>query len=143
MRLPHHPRPWVELQAAYPAALDPPCDAESIAIGVQEAATSQARCCFDFEDGMRLVVSRDVQQSGKRILHLSMSFADQTELYHKLRTRLRHRLRCGDRDAPVHVTRLVCRLAILRFRKLSGDYRPLEFLCFSEEKMVPHWMVKE
>lgn len=88
---------------------------------------------FDFEDGMRMMVSRDAY--GDRVeLHLSASIIPGSELWQQ----------CENRDGFGAVSRVMFKILVEdRYRELSGDVEHLPFNGFTNRakgfKGVPHW----
>ncbi len=88
----------------------------------------QRKHVFDSPDGIRLIVSREVNDLGE-FIHFSASFDEYSRLFHEIRLQ--------------HVSKeAVLRMIIARFRDISRDYRRAKFEGFSPEKEVPHWSIR-
>jgi hypothetical protein len=131
---PHQPQSFDKLRARYPKALErvfqygPKGDQRPVT-GPYELENQR----FDFEDGLRLIVSRDAL--GERIdLHVSASIQPGTDLWRQFERR----------DNFGIVSKMMFKiLAEDRWRALSGDKEPLPFNGFTKIsagfKGVPHW----
>jgi hypothetical protein len=115
-----------------------PCDSESIGLGIGVRPGENRRHVFDCEDGIRLIVSRDDTGDAEVgvALHLSGSIRPDSDAWHDIRRAATGR---GAREAAVEFARRV----VARWRDVSGDAGPLEFLGFSGGKGVPHWFRKQ
>jgi hypothetical protein len=84
---------------------------------------------FDFEDGMRICVTRDgFGETLER--HVSVSFLPDTQLWRE----------CKSRDNFGFVSKMMFKLlAEDRYRAISGDDKPFQFHGFSKTAGVPHW----
>lgn len=136
--LPHEPEPLERLQARFAKALEPVYDVCLIAQGWQTRPGAYRRHLFDFEDGLRLLVSRErlplMGPDGRTAavhLHVSASFeaglALERDLVRRLKRDHAHRV----------VTRWFVPLVERRFAQLSDV--PLIFHGLSSEKGVAHW----
>lgn len=133
--VPRNPEPLAELRQRYPRALQFQFDMRAI---IEQGLIRPGECAanvFDFDDGLRLIVSRELLLDGRDVLHVSASFAPQGKIADEMRllsiTKSKEQLlQMWRRDVP------------RRFRELSGDERALEFLGWSDGN-VPHWFVEE
>ena len=136
MRVP--PQPLAELQARYPKAVEDIYDQDSIVLGVAKPPSSNHKHIFECEDGWRLIVSRERSVKGELFLHLSASFCIPSAVHDRFEAFKKTREFTGV-DAIVAET---CRLVEERFRAISGDHKPMEFIGFTAN-FVPHWMRKD
>jgi hypothetical protein len=123
--IPFLPEPLASLRSRYPAALAEPCDTESSRLGTSFRPGETRRCVFDCEDGLRLIISRDLHD-GLELLHVSASINPGSRLWNTLR---------DGRSGPDEFASL----AEGRFRDISGDNEPLDLALISPEKGIPHW----
>jgi hypothetical protein len=129
----YRPEPLAQLRARYPEALREVIDMESAARGLVPWPGTVARNVFDCEDGIRLVVSRD-DLGGQVgiVLHVSASIDPAAPLYRELLRSARH-------IWPDWAQAEFRRLALARWREISGDDRPIEFAGYGGAKSIPHW----
>lgn len=66
------PEPFEKMKARFPLALKNPIDVSSVLMGNARAASGRREHVFDFDDGMRMVVSID-KCGDVEILHASAS----------------------------------------------------------------------
>ena len=133
MSLPFNPEPLVALQARYPRALEVVYDQQEIAERGGIRPGQVPANIFDFDDGLKLIVSRERDLDDDAILHLCASFLSVRRIADEFRlltlTRSTESVFAEWlRDVP-H-----------RFRELSNDSRPIRFLGCSENG-VPHWII--
>jgi len=122
--LPFVPEPLSKLRSRYQAALIKVFDCRC---GTPYPRPGQLRGhVFDFEDGMRLVISRERMSETEQRLHVSASFAPGTEIA--------NRLDCRDLTTEQFLD-----LALETFARLSDDHGPLEFIDATPERGIPHW----
>jgi hypothetical protein len=133
-RLHFSPEPVELLTKRFPKALERLYDAESVQLGVQLPPSQSARQVFDFDDGLRLIVSREFWSERGKVLHLSASIKERTPLYEELRKKVKT---VGTDAMEEHFREL----AESRYQLLSGDTREFCFAGNSEEKGVPHWFL--
>jgi len=134
MPVPTAPEPLDALRARYPRALEYVYHADKVragGIGPGEVAAN----VFDFEDGLRLIVSRERLPDGRLVLHVRASFPA--------------RCRMADEFWRLALTMPKKRVLELwaadlprRFRELSGDGRTLELIGWSG-RLIPHLMITE
>lgn len=110
MALPFQPETTAQAAARIGAALEPLIDGESVQIGAQSRPGLFRRHVFDFEDGLRLIISRDDLGSGPQ-LHVTASIQPQTRLW----KRCYAELMTGE-----HANRI----AAARFEVISGMTMP-------------------
>jgi len=70
--LPHEPETIEQMKARFPAAIAEPVDIDEVIEGTAPTPGKDRKHVFDFEDGMRVIISIDVS-SEERFLHLSAS----------------------------------------------------------------------
>lgn len=107
-------------RARYKAALRDWYSAEKCAAGQQERPGNKAKHVFDFEDGIRLIISRD-RNNGKEYIHVSGSGTDE---YMSDKG-----FSAAKRDMEN------------KFRQLCQRDVPLEFIAVSEGG-IPHWIIE-
>ena len=116
--LPIRPEPTALLAGRYPAAVAEVVDAAAIERGERETPGKDPRHVFDFEDGTRLIVSRELIE-GAEVTHFSASVDP-------------------DRIKSVDIGFLG--LAVCHFREISGWQGGVKLVLISPEKHVPHWV---
>lgn len=120
--LPFQPETIEQLKARYPKALIKTWIPEDKPI--ENGEPSRPGLCrdnvFDFEDGIRLVISMDLMND-EVVQHLSGSFIE--DIY-----------KGQKKNALDQMAR--------NFWKVSGIEKPLEFLGLTSGKGVPHWIVR-
>jgi len=122
--LPFAPESLARLRSRYRAALIKVFDCRR---GVPYPQPSQLRGhVFDFEDGMRMVISRERVSETEQWLHMSTSFVPGTKNGNLLKRR-------------ALTKEQFLELALETFAKLSHDHGPLEFIALTGEKGIPHW----
>jgi len=72
MGLPFHPEPFDMLKMRFIGAMEPVYEVDRILAGEARPGT-QRKHVFDFDDGMRMVVSRE-RAGDEVVLHVSVSF---------------------------------------------------------------------
>lgn len=87
---------------------------------------------FDFEDGLKLIISRDKKDAGV-FIHFSASYKLESELGRKI-TNITN---------PKKATLFFVGTAEDRFRLLSGYQEYIGFLGILGEKGIPHWRISE
>lgn len=127
--VPFTPETVQELARRYPAALEVALDVGDFLTACFSALPGEdPRNVFDFEDGLRLIVSRDVGHEGLagEVLHVSASAIKGTRVWRLIA------------DGSLDKTDF-CLFALRRFRHISGDQGPFEFLGCSPMTGIPHW----
>lgn len=125
-KIPFNPRTVEEHRNRYPHALAEDVDPSDIRVGAQSPPAQRAACCFDFHDGMRLVISKErLPALG---LHLSASIEDDSALNR-------------DADQGVITFEQFLNLALSRFANISGETRRPKFLGLSAAGRFPHWLL--
>jgi hypothetical protein len=131
-----HPEPLDALRARYGAAIATVHDAESVAMRLAPEPGTLPAHVLDCEDGMRLIVSREDCAGTGVLLHLSASLVPGSELFLELLSLTR--------DVPVDRMLAAFRAAVEhRFRAVSGDDGPLEFLGYTPGRFMPHWVRRD
>jgi hypothetical protein len=124
MSLPFEPQPLDKLRARFPAAVGRVFDYRS---GFPAAWPGRLRAnVFGFEDGVRMIVSRDMEADGRVSLHVSASAEPGFPVYGQIAR--------GETD----VSRFR-RMILERYAQLSGDTAGLDFCGLSPGKGIPHW----
>lgn len=88
---------------------------------------------FDFDDGIRLIVSREQMAGEDPVIHVSASFDPGRSFYRLIRRT------CSSIAEAQAMLRGACEA---RWREISGSAAPMQFLGFSPGKGVPHWWVR-
>jgi hypothetical protein len=130
------PEPLDALRARYGAAVATVHDAESVAMRLAPEPGTLPANVLDCEDGMRLIVSREDCAGTGVLLHLSASLMPGSDLFLELLSLT------GD----VSVDRILAAFGAAvehRFRLVSGDDGPLEFLGYSPGRFIPHWVRRD
>jgi hypothetical protein len=133
--VPTNPEPLAALRARYPRALEHLYDAVAIRDARAIRPGEVVANVFDFEDGLRLIVSREQVPGLGRVLHVSASFLLTGELSQKLDGILQA-------EGVTMAYMALLREARCRFLELSGDPRRLAYVGKSSE-MVPHFQIQE
>ena len=131
MALAWSPEPLATLQARYTDAVTEIYGHDRIVTGWQQRVGAQRKHVFDFEDGLRLIVSRHRFPNHRVGIAISGSIVPSTEVHTSL---LPHGAEAGDQ---------MCRIVQERWRVLSGSTRDPELLGWSTGKGVPHFVVFE
>lgn len=118
--IPFSPQPFQVLKERFYKCLIQSWNVENVSKNPNERPGNQQQYVFDFEDGIRLIVSRD-HYKGKEVIHVSAS------VDHKLYDMAR---------ASTLLTDMYH-----KFMGLSGIKTPPEHFFFSE-KGVPHWLIE-
>lgn len=126
----HRPEKVAALAARYAKALEHVFDVEAIEFSGAKRPGEMAECVFDFEDGLRLIVSRDRFPNGDIKTHVSASARVSSELYQHIKF------------GSVNQVEF-CAMVTMAHAEISGTKGGLELLGFSEGKMVPHFLVVE
>lgn len=132
---PPAPLPFVaetadSLRLRYPAAVAPLVDRIDVEAGRRVRPGAERRHVFDWPDGVRLIVSREMidRTTGVVGVHMSASVSSHGEAYERL-TRIK-----GVRAASAFLD-----LAMARWVELSGGPIEATFIGFSPG-LVPHWV---
>ncbi len=127
----YSPQPLGELQARYPAAV-------AKAFGVAEILSLGGPLgpehTFDFEDGLRLTISRE-RFAGRDEIHVSASYRPDSPMAHDVVSKLRA---CRSRVGRDAVRDEWIASIEARFRELSGSTARFPAAEMSE-RGVPHW----
>jgi len=97
---------------------------------------TQRKHVFDHQSGARLIVSRERLDDGTRVVHFSGSIELGMALhghFRKMAKRVKRR----------ELLRAMRSAQEATFRRLSGYDGEIEFLFWSPEKRIPHWIVTE
>jgi hypothetical protein len=129
MRLPFEPEPIASMRARYALARKPLYDQQAVANGLVPAPSGFRQHVFDFEDGLRLIISRDRDPNGLVGVHLSASAQDGSHMHGAI---------CrGEVGMPEFFDRVK-----LEWQTLSGSTQLPQLIGISD-KYVPHWIVPE
>lgn len=71
--IPFVPESLEAMKARFPEAIEHPYDVDEIALRVELRPGMDRKHVFDFEDGIRLIISRDYERGRKPLLHFSGS----------------------------------------------------------------------
>ena len=130
MRLPFAPQSIDTLRARYPAARTSLYDQIAVLNGLQPPPSGMRANVFDFEDGLRLIISRERDPDGLVVMHISASAVDGTPMYQ------------GIHDGRVGVVEFFDRVCT-EWQAVSGSARTPTFIGVSPDKLIPHWFVPE
>jgi hypothetical protein len=128
-RLPFEPEPIASMRARYAAARKTLYVQEDVAAGLVAPPSGFRAHVFDFEDGLRLIISRDRDPTGLVVIHLSASVVDDTPMYQHV---------CNGR---IGMSEFFERVKI-EWQTLSGSTLTPQLIGVSD-KYVPHWIVPE
>lgn len=122
--VPFNPQPIEVLKARFPAAIAKSYSVQHVSENPEDRPGSRPEHVFDFEDGVRLIVSRDFH-NGREVIHFSGSLMQGAGFY------LRGKL---DKGSTLGLMRA-------HFFHISGiETERHHFICFSDGG-VPHWCV--
>ncbi len=138
MSVPYNPAPLEELRRRYDAAVADVYDHADVGTFGANRPSEKPQHVFDFEDGLRLIISRE-RSSPLEGIHISASLQPGRPLYFALPEMLR----------PPQVLK---RMALDRWAELTGALSPADvqeaiergeakFAGFSPGKGIPHWFV--
>jgi hypothetical protein len=130
--MPFEPEPTATLKGRYCKALFKWYDYRGGGLTLEEGPCANRDQVFDYFDGVRLMVSLDIEPEGERFLHLSASVPDYGSTLFK-------RIARGECSLDEF-----CMLVEEKWRTLSGDLRP--FTRAREvftARGVPHWRIKQ
>jgi len=132
--VPVNPEPLDVLKARFPKALEFVFDA----VGIRDRGLIRPGECaanvFDFEEGIRMIVSREMLADGKIALHFSASVFDPGKLKKRLE---------GLPSSPATRKAWFIGECVILWRRLSGDNRQSNFLGFTSSENVAHWHIDE
>ncbi len=132
MPLPFDPQPLNVLQQRWPLALERRFDAESVCLGSRMRPDELPSQVFDFQDGLRLIVSVE-EHRGQARLHVSASITPQYPLTDWL-------FQLAETKTAAHVMEQFRRTAEASFSLISRiDCEELELVQVTEQG-VPHWV---
>ena len=133
--IPHDPERFMALKRRFPKAIEKIHDVRTGA---------RAEHIFDFEDGFRLIVSRDATgEDPAEIIHFSVSFNPETPAYERYRKQFESYVPKSPKQGAEFRKRMVdklCGEGKGHFRKLSG-YRGDILLVSLVEEWVPHFNI--
>ena len=133
--LAREPEPLETMQARYPLAIAEAFDPEALMLGTAPRPGEMRAHVFDFDDGLRLIISRDmIGGSIGSPIHVSASINPLSKLYEDLANVVKSHSFEACKEAFRD-------MASVAFLELSGETRPLKLLGWSVEKSVPHWIV--
>lgn len=138
--LPFEPEPLSSLQARYSAALERvwpiPILAAAHARGEDTDRPGLHRCyVFDFEDGLRLIVSREMMTNETTVVHFSASLNRGDNELTRIGTK-----KAQEGWARGEFLQWFKRLSVNAFRELSGEKRVPKFEGLSAPPAeIPHW----
>jgi hypothetical protein len=130
-----NPEPMEALRARYAGALEHEFSVGFILSGTERRPGECPANVFDFLDGLRLIVSREVMPDGTRYLHVSASFRKESRIADEMRL-------LSLTKTPQELLEMWRRNVPRRFAELSGDERELTFVGWSQSH-VPHWRIEE
>lgn len=96
MGLPFEPKSVESMRARYPEAVKETFTMEMVLGGNRPG--KHRKHVFDFEDGLRVIVSKEPLLDGNTALHFSFSFKDDSEFYEKLK---------GEQDTAKKCTEMI------------------------------------
>ena len=134
--VPFKAEPLGQLQARFPRALQKVFDQFAIeSSGATRPGQLQANV-FDFEDGLRLIVSREQRVSGQIVLHVSASFQRECAIVTQLKPLLEAAKTQADRMA---VAEGWAATIPGRYAELAGDTGEPITLAKWSDGMIPHF----
>lgn len=134
--IPRRPESMASLKARYPLALEYVYDAFQIAEHNAIRPAEVAANVFDFEDGLRLIISRESYPGDNRVfLHFSASFQTETPIHERCKSV------AAEHGSAAMLTDFMIAAAD-RFAELSGDTRQPTTI-FVTRGGIPHWLIEE
>lgn len=135
------PRTLHDNRARYEACLETLYTKEEVVMGLLSNPYCLPRHVFDFQDGLRLFVSRQeglaIDHKGKTVkgpvVHVASSVQKGTIIYRLL-------VRLASAFSVEVATKKFLVIASNRFVELSGDSRTMRFIGFDSLK-APHWVI--
>lgn len=134
-KLDFKPGSFEDLQRRFYKSLEKIYIGNDILNGITEPPSQNPDCVFDFEDGLRLIISKELFED-YTATHISASFQENSRLFNECLNRIRF-------ENKENAQEYFLLIATSRYKMLSQDHREMKFLGFSEEKGVPHWIIKE
>ena len=134
------------MRVRYQKAIREAYDIEAIHLGTQEGPGRQRRNTFDFEDGMRIVVTKEidtVHRNPHTCIHVSASLVGSGCGLGKMLDRVADdakKVTNRVKDVEEAIRDTFCGLVERRFLVISGDERRLAFMVM-EIGGVPHWLI--
>ena len=125
--------PLDSLRARYAKALEFVYDVQAIVDGGIHPGECAANV-FDFEDGLRFIISRERTEDGEVMIHVSASFPPECRIADEFRL-------LGDYLSPAELTKRWMASLPGRFAELSGDTRDLCFAGVSDG-LIPHFAIR-
>lgn len=130
MRVKFLPQSMDKLRLRYGLAVDHVHSTRSILADPDSAPSGDPTHIFDTLDGFRIAVSRESDDRGRVVVHVSASLDDICPLIDEVTEG-----RLGPAEFLVRSEE--------HFRAISRDRRPMRLVCFSAGKGVPHWAIDE
>ena len=124
-RTPFQPQPIDLLRARYAAAIRPLIVAQRVMEGREPPPGSKPEHVFDFEDGLKLIVSRELLPSGNVVVHFSASFVEGT---------------AAAVTAPAGVGPFLVH-AVESWQRLANTTQEPAVCFITPGKRIPHWHV--
>lgn len=121
-----------EHKLRWPGAMVEVLDSESVKIGVSSEAAQREANLFDFQDGLRLIVSREQTLKDKQ-LHLIGTMLPNSELW---------AIVCRDQHSsrpPKLSVEAFQQLIVERFEAIVDRPIALKFMGFGFRDHTPHW----
>lgn len=131
----NRPESLEALKARYGRALEHIYDQAAIEHGGAIRPGEVAANVFDFEDGLRLIVSRERMPDGDLVLHLSASFPKDCRLADEFRL-------LAVATPKQKILRMFLSSIPGRFAEMSGETRVPHYLG-SSDRGIPHWVIPE
>jgi hypothetical protein len=117
-----------EHKQRYAAAIAVVPDAESLALGTTMSPAEQPEHLFDFVDGVRFIIFRQVD-NGKSFVHFYANVYVGQELEKKVKS--------GELTIPQ-----LLGLMVERFREISDNHNDAKFAGFTPMRLTPFWIVE-
>jgi hypothetical protein len=137
MMLEFEPEPMAKLKERYPLAIKDIYDVLAVHFNNMQRPGEKREHVFDFQDGMRLIVSKDKMPGKAPYVHFSASIIPGTSLEEHIVVFVQGK----GLEFSMNVFK---EMAELRFADLGdiGDKQKIIFLGFSEQKGAPHFMME-
>lgn len=115
-----NPQPLDELKKRFSIAMQKSWSVEKVSENLNNRPGNKQENVFDFEDGIRLIVSRD-SYKGKEVIHVSASFDEKI---------------CKIKDISSALAKMYGNFVELSGIKTTPLYQ------FFSDKGVPHWIIE-
>lgn len=132
-----NPQPLDVLRLRYEAAITEIVDIDAVAHGDAVRPGQLRKHVFDFDIGLRLIISRERRSTGEIGVHISASWHPGTMMHGALDATLQEFKSAAQAEA------WFMKEAIARWQQLSMSTEQPTFIGVTEGKGIPHWFLSE